>query len=131
MLIAILSLVLSFAFVIVCNALFWKLAARILRYGGVTWGLAFLTGTTLVFASAFVRGMLRAMQIGLPILTALPLSVALTVMLGAWCFHDRATGPNGVPVDWPGALKLSGLALALFLAPALLLLAVLPFMGIQ
>lgn len=120
---AFLLVALPFLGIIVINALFWKLAARILRYGGVTWPLAFLVAATLVFASTFVRGTLAALEFGLPAPIGLPLSVAFTIVLGAWCFHDRATLSTGESVGWPGALKLSGLTLALFLVPAVLLLA--------
>ena len=91
MLTALLSRFLPILGAIVINALFWKLAAKILRYGGVTWPLAFLVAATLIFASLFVRGVLKAIGFELPSATALVLSPLLPVVLGAWCFHDRAT----------------------------------------
>jgi hypothetical protein len=41
MLVVLLSMLLPLIAVIATAAAFWKLAARILRYGGVTWPLAF------------------------------------------------------------------------------------------
>lgn len=130
MLSALLSMFLPLLGVIVVNALFWKLAAKILRYGGVTWPLSFLLAATLVFASVFVRGVFAAAGLQLPAVTALILSPVLPVVLGAWCFHDRATRRNGELAGWPGALQLSALALALFLVvSAALLFALFTFNG--
>lgn len=125
----ILLIILSFGSVIVIYGLFWKLAARILRYGGVTWPLAFLVAATIVFVSGFIRGVVSALKVGLPVLFAVPFSAAITIVIGAWCFHERATRQDAQVVGWPGALKLSALALVLFLLPAVLVYAVLLFAG--
>jgi hypothetical protein len=130
MLTALLSMFLPLIGIIVVNALFWKLAAKILRYGGVTWLLSFLVAATLVFASVFVRGVLAATAVRLPSMTALILSPVLPVVLGAWCFHDRATSASGQLVGWPGALRLSALSLALsVLVSAALMFALFTFTG--
>lgn len=122
MLSALLSVFLPLAGAIVVYALLWKLAAKILRYGSVPWPLAFLVAASIVFASAFVRGVMSTLELGLPAPIALPLSAAFTIVLGAWCFHDRATLRTGELIGWPGALKLSTLALALFFIFSVLLL---------
>ncbi|HKS55094.1 MAG TPA: hypothetical protein VJT13_01580 [Xanthobacteraceae bacterium] len=114
----------SFSLVIGVYALFWKLAARILRYGGVSWRLAFLTAATIVFALAFARGVLSFVGISAPAYFGIALGLPITIAIGAWCFHDRATRPDGKPVDWPGAFKLSGVAVALNTLAGLLILAV-------
>lgn len=117
-------MLLSFALVISVSALFWKLAARILRYGGVTWRLAFLTAATVVFILGLVRGVLSVVQISAPAYVGVALGLPLSIALGAWCFHDRATGADGKPVDWFGAFKLSSVAIALNALTTLLLIAV-------
>lgn len=117
-------MLLSFAIVISVSALFWKLAARILRYGGVTWPLAFLTAATIVFVLGVVRGVITALGFSAPLSIALVLSLPMPIALGAWCFHDRATRPDGKPVDWLGAFKLSGVAVGLNALLAVLLIAV-------
>ena len=127
---ALLSIFLPILSVIVVNALFWKLAARILRYGGVTWPLSFLVAATLVFASMFVRGALAATGVQLPPVTALLLSPVLPVVLGAWCFRDRATNAKGELVGWRGALQLSALTLALsIVVVAVVMFAIYTFSG--
>jgi len=93
--------------------LIWKLAARILRYGGVTWPLAFLVGVTIVSINMLCRGVLMVAGMTFPPYLAWTLGPVVPVLIGAWCFHERATGAEGVEVGWPGALKLSGLALVL------------------
>jgi hypothetical protein len=108
-----LYLLLSFSLVIGVSAVFWKLAARILRYGGVTWPLALLTATTIVFIGGLVRGVLRVAQFSPGVFVGIVIGVSLSIAIGAWCFHDRATHPDGQPVDWPGAFKLSGVAVGL------------------
>jgi hypothetical protein len=125
----ILLILLPIAVVLTIYGLFWKLAARILRYGGVSWPLAFLAAATIFFLSGFVRGVTTVLKLGLPWALALPVSAAISITIGAWCFHDRATGTNGEPVGWPGAFKLSGLALVLFLTPAALVLGYLLLTG--
>src|SRR5262245_60709800 len=112
----------SFAIVIAVSALFWKLGARILRYGGVTWPLAFLAAATIVFVLGFVRGVMTFAGVAAPMPVGVLLSLPLPIALGAWCFHDRATGRDGKPVDWPGAFKLSGVAVGLNALFALLLI---------
>ena len=58
------------------------------------------------------------------------LSPLLPVVLGAWCFHDRATRANGELAGWPGALRLSALSLALsVLITAALMFALFTFTG--
>jgi len=99
----------------------WKLAARILRYDGVTWPLAFLVGVTIVGVNTFCRSMLTFNGITLPPYLVWTVGPAVPVFVGAWCFHDRATRADGIPLGWPGALKLSGLALALFMLSGLVL----------
>jgi hypothetical protein len=118
-------MILSFAFLVSAMACFWKLAARMLRYQGVTWPIAFLVGATLVFAAVFTRGMASTLAthgFRLPTWLALIVGPALTIGIGAWCVHDRATRPTGEPLDWPGALQLSGLAMVLYLLPVVVLL---------
>ena len=115
-------MLLSFSLVIGVSSLFWKLAARILRYGGVTWPLALLAAATIVFSGIIIRGVLTVARFSAPIGTAIALS--LEIAIGAWCFHDRATRPDGSPVDWPGAFKLSGVAVGLNALLGLLLIAV-------
>jgi hypothetical protein len=122
-------LLLSFSMVIGVSALIWKLAARILRYSGLTWPLAFLTAATIVFVLGFVRGALTALGVSAPAHVGIILSLPLPIILGAWCVHDRATRPDGTPVDWFGAFKLSGVAIALNALVALLLIAVAMTMG--
>lgn len=130
MLTALLAMFLPVLGAIVINALFWKLAAKIMRYGGVTWPLAFLVAATLIFASLFVRGVLKATGLELPAATVLILSPMLPVVLGAWCFHDRATTANGELAGWPGALRLSALSLALsVLVSVAVMLALFAFTG--
>ena len=109
----VLYLLLSFSLVIRISAVFWKLAARILRYGGVTWPLALLTAATIVFIGILVRGVLRVLPFSLGALVGTVFGVSLSIAIGAWCFHERATHPDGQPVDWPGAFKLSGVAVGL------------------
>lgn len=118
-------IVLSFAFLVSAVACFWKLAARILRYQGVTWPMAFLVAAALVFAAGFLRGVtgtLATYGFRLPLWLAFLVGPAITIALGALCVHDRAARPTGESLDWPGALKLSGLAMALYLVPVVLLL---------
>ena len=118
-------IVLSFAFLVSAVACFWKLAARILRYQGVTWPIAFLVGATLVLAAGVVRGVATTLAthgFRLPVWLALLIGPAITIGIGAWCVHDRATRPTGESLDWPGALKLSGLAMVLYLVPVAVLL---------
>jgi hypothetical protein len=122
-------IVLWFSIVIGVSALFWKLAARILRYSGVTWPLAFLTAATIVFVLGFVRGVLAVLGVSAPVHVGIALSLPLPIALGAWCFHDRATSPDGRPVDWLGAFKLSGVAIGLNALAALLLIAVAMTLG--
>jgi hypothetical protein len=117
-------ILLSFALVIGVSSVFWKIAARILRYGGVTWPLALLTATTIVFIGGLLRGLLHVARFSPPEWLGLVLGVSFTIAIGAWCFHDRAVHPDGKPVDWPGAFKLSGVAVGLNLVFALLLIAV-------
>lgn len=118
-------MLLSFAIVVGALALFWRLAARILRYNGVTWPMAFLVAATIVSAIGFIRGVLTALGFGAPMPVAIALGPTVPIALGAWCFHDRATRPDGEPLNWSGAFKLSGLAFALYAVSALLLVAVL------
>jgi hypothetical protein len=122
-------MVLSFSIVIGVSALFWKLAARILRYGGVTWPLAFLTAATIVFVLGFVRGVLAVLGVSAPVHVGIALGLPLPIALGAWCFHGRATHHDGKPVDWLGAFKLSGVAIGLNALVALLLIGVAMTMG--
>ena len=117
-------MLLSFSLVIGVSALFWKLAAKLLRYSGVTWPLAFLTAATIVFILGFVRGILTVAGISAPMHLGIALSLPLPITIGAWCFHDRAKGPDGKPVDWSGAFKLSGVAIGLNALLALLLVVV-------
>ena len=117
-------MLLSFSLVIGVSALFWKLAARILRYGGVTWPLALLTAATIVFIGGLVRGVLTVVRFSAPASVGIAVGVSLSIAIGAWCFHDRATRPDGRPVDWPGAFKLSGVAVGLNALLGLLLIAV-------
>jgi hypothetical protein len=119
-----LYIILSFSVVIGVSAVFWKLAARILRYGGVTWPLAFLVAATIVFILGFVRGVLTFLGISAPVYVGMAFSLPLPIAIGAWCFHDRATRADGNPVDWLGAFKLSGVAVGLNTLAALLLIAV-------
>lgn len=86
-------MLLSFSLVIGVTALFWKLAARILRYGGVTWPLALLTAATIVFIGISFRGVLHVVRFSPVVGSAL--GVSLAIAIGAWCFHDRATHPSG------------------------------------
>lgn len=116
-------MLLSFSIVIGASALIWKLAARLLHYGGVTWPLAFLAAATIVFVLGFVRGVLGVLGVSAPAHVGIIVSLPLPLALGAWCFHDRATSPDGTPVDWFGAFKLSGVAIALNALIALLLIA--------
>jgi hypothetical protein len=118
-----LYMVLSFVLVIGGTALFWKLAARILRYS-VTWPRALLIAATIVFALGFVRGVLATLGVAAPMQVAIALSLPLPIALGAWCVHDRATHRDGTPLDWLSAFKLSGLALALNVLFAVLLIGV-------
>jgi hypothetical protein len=53
---------------------------------------------------------------------ALLIGPAITIAIGAWCVHQRATQPTGESLDWPGALRLSGLAMVLYLVPVAVLL---------
>jgi hypothetical protein len=117
-------MLLSFSIVIGVSALIWKLAARILRYSGVTWPLACVTAATIVLVLGFVRGVLAALGVSAPAHLGIILSLPLPIALGAWCFHDRAMRPDGTPVDWFGAFKLSSVAIALNALVALLLIAV-------
>ena len=117
-------MLLAFSLVIGVSASFWKVAAGILRYGGVTWPLALLTAATIVFILGLVRGLLSAMGISAPAHVGIAFGLPLPIALGAWCFHDRATRPDGKPVDWLGAFKLSSVAVALNALAALLLIAV-------
>jgi hypothetical protein len=114
-------MLLSFGLVIGISALFWKLAARILRYGGVTWPLALLAAATIVFIMGFVRGVFRALGFSAPLIVGMALGLLIAMTIGAWCFRDRATHPDGQPVDWSGAFKLSGVAIGLNALTALLL----------
>ena len=116
-------MLLSLAIVIGALASFWKLAARILRYNGVTWPMAFLVAATLVVAVGFVRGVLAVAGVTAPMHVGVALTAPLPIALGAWCFHGRATRPDGTPLDWLSAFKLSGLAIALYALSALLLVA--------
>ncbi|HEY7640210.1 MAG TPA: hypothetical protein VH814_10830 [Steroidobacteraceae bacterium] len=120
----VLYMLFSFGIVISVSALFWKLAARILRYGGVTWPLAFLTAATIVFILGFVRGVVTVAGLSAPMPIGVVLSLPLPIALGAWCFHDRATRPDGTSVDWVGAFKLSAVAVGLNAVFAVMLIVV-------
>ena len=85
---------------------------------------AFLIAATIVLVLGSVRGVLAASGVTAPVYVGIPLSLPLPIALGAWCVHDRATRPDGKPADWLSAFKLSGLAIALNLLFALLLIAV-------
>jgi hypothetical protein len=125
-----LSMLLPLIAVIATAAAFWKLAATILRYGGVTWPLAFLVAATIVSVSALVQTLVAVAGLGLSSWLVRGVLPVLLVVLGAWCFHDRALRPDGVEVGWRGALKLSALAHVLFvLVFVALLLSLLYFTG--
>ena len=127
MLNALLSMFLPLIAVVAVAAVFWKFAARILRYGGVTWPLAFLVAATIVFASVLIQGLVAVAGLGLGKWVVRGVVPVLLVVLGAWCFHDRATRPDGAEVGWPGALKLSALAHVLFVLVFVALLSALLF----
>ena len=98
-----------------------KLAARILHYRGISWPLALLVAVTVVGINMLSRGLLIFMGMTFPQWLVWTLGPLVPLVVGAWCFHERATRADGAPVDWLGALKASGLALGLFLLFGLIL----------
>lgn len=116
--------------VIAVLAAMCKLAARMLRYGGISWPLGFLVAGTIVGINTLSRGLLTAMGMTFPLYVVLTIGPLVPLVAGAWYFHKHALRADGSPVDWMSAFKASGLALGLFLLFGLVLfgalMAVLP-----
>jgi hypothetical protein len=103
----------------VLYASFLKLAAKILRFVGLTWMRAFLFAILIVVLSAVIRVASAYFGAQLPAVPEIVLGVILQLVLGAWSFRSRASNPDGSPIGWLGGAKLCALAVGfLFLMAA-------------
>jgi hypothetical protein len=102
-------------------AVMCKLAARLLRYDGISWPLGLLVAGTIVGINMLSRGLFTYMGMTFPLYLVWTLGPVVPLVTGAWYFHEHATLADGSPVDWMGAFKASGLTLGLFLLFGLVL----------
>lgn len=112
---------LPFVALIAVLAAMCKLAARMLRYGGISWPGGFLVAALIVSINMLSRGLFTVMGMTFPLYIVLTLGPVVPLVAGAWYFHKRATRADGSPVDWMSAFKASGLALGLYLLFGLVL----------
>ncbi|MCX7173742.1 MAG: hypothetical protein NT159_07430 [Proteobacteria bacterium] len=103
------SVILSFAGLVLLYTLLAKLAARMLSRTQISWTLAALFGVAMNIPSfVLVPGLVKA---GIEFSAAIPIAtVVVNLALGAWIFHRRATDNAGQPADGWLAAKLSALA---------------------
>lgn len=111
---------------IVVVACFFRLAAWLLRRTRVSWKNCF--GFALMLAAVAILRAMAGLALGavLPPLMGFVLGLAITVVLGAWFFRQRASTAAGVALGWSGALQLTALGIGLLMA-----LALIAFAGVQ
>lgn len=119
------AIFLPLALVMAMYASFLKLAARILRFRGVTWVRTFVFAALLFVLSMLVRGAIFYFEVQLPALIALSLGTGLHLFFGAWFFRARALGQDGQVVGWSGGAKLTAIAMAFLFLVVISLMAIL------
>lgn len=109
--------------ILVLYAMFFKLAARVLRVSRLGWSYAFQFAALVVAITIAIR--LVTVFVGeLPMLPGVLAGLGLHVALGAWFFRERALAPDGEPLGWGGGAKLTAAALGLLFLTLAILVAV-------
>ena len=113
------SFVPLFLMIFVITGMF-KLAARLMRRVQVSWKHCWMFALMLALV-AILRAMAGlALSAVLPPLMAFVFGLAITALLGAWFFRNRASTAAGVLLGWSGALQLTALGMGLLMGLALI-----------
>ena len=105
-------------------AVFVRLAARLTRMSGVSWGRAFQFAALIVVLS--IMGRVASLYVGqAPLVAAGLVGIMIHLALGAWFFKDRAVASNGRVAGWGGGAKLIAVAVGLLFVTLLVLFGVL------
>jgi xanthine/uracil permease len=96
-------------------AVYFRLAARVLRASRVDWLYAIQFSALVVVIT--IAGRLASSYFGeLPLLLGMLFGLALHLALGAWFFRERALAPDGQSLGWVGGAKLTAVAFAFLFA---------------